>query len=1037
MRKRVFLTLVLSLCMANFGAFAANPRGNARGVAAANNAPSATASSTVSARAATRNTAAVAPKTNTAPVSARAAVRNTPKVAATASAASPVKAARAASTQKVINNGTKVATAATNTVIDQECQNAFYGCMDSFCMIDNASGGRCQCSNRNAELTSVMDDIAKLDEQSYLMATEGVERIQMGESADQIIARAKAAGDQAVGKTPTTSNAANNQKKVRTLDLSAWNTNIFSEDEDIFDDVDVSVDASAVSDALSKTGDALYTDAAKMCIAQMPAKCNASVKMLQSVYAQKIKSDCIAFENSLKQQKIASTQKLQAAEKALRDAALDEFKDKNKYSLGGCVQEYARCMQNECGNDYSKCITLSAQENMMGGAGKVKDRTINGVVPIVLSGSTMNQLLSKKTICDDEVLVHCENYRAQVWDKYIEGAATALKSAELNAEDDARQNCIKNVADCFRNSCATQWNPESDAKNYDMCLSEPMLLYDSCKIRVESCIVATGGSVSDAQNRTTLKKSRLWMGVESMLAALRVDACTKEVKAGIEAICGKDFSYCVGLNPGSIADLLPTDTLTACKEENKDDPDKIYKYISDIAQGYALQINDALYARCENAAKEAMISVCGNSENCESLDLGNISFDGLLKVQLCGKDKESDEKETCSDSANDFSKSAIVMGRVTPHIVNRFNVNGIEYTKLDAAGKKLPADKYTKLGKDAKKSTANDATYGFYYDATLNDLKGDYATPGDPQIKAIISGLNNLLKTKIETMKQNKVVKDCMEGKDVTGFRSEGNKDKTGNSVVSRNKINNGKDAGNEYTQDAIFTNLLNSYTQTLADKTLALLRQRYAQAEKDLQPQLDAATDKISERLASIEGLEAEAVHQQNENNCALFALDKNMETNNHNCNCGDDDVNFSLPYPAANSKLSESDTRATSGRCNGYARDPKNKQNIKMCGCYRKWDGFCQPGDRWFFKTGEGRNYNGQLLKHTTYAYDRATSTCTLTTRDYKCTNYLSPYCWSWDETGVVSGTPEVRKMPTLNKEDVIDKYKDENVNNDNDNE
>lgn len=946
MRKRMFLTLVLSLCMANFGAFAANPRGNARGSAATNNAPASTTSSTVSARAATRNTAAAAPKANSAPVSARAAVRNTPKVAATASA-SPVKAARAASTQKVINNGTKVASAASNTVIDQECQNAFYGCMDSFCMIDNASGGRCQCSNRNAELTSVMDDIAKLDEQSYLMATEGVERIQMGESADQIIARAKAAGDQAVGKTSTTSNAANNQKKVRTLDLSAWNTNIFSEDEDIFDDVDMGVDASAVSNALSKTGDALYTDAAKMCVAQMPAKCNASVKMLQSVYAQKIKSDCMAFENSLKQQKIASTQKLQAAEKALRDAALDEFKDKNKYNLGGCVQEYARCMQNECGSDYSKCITLSAQENMMGGAGKVKDRTIKGVVDIVLSGSTMNQLLSKKTICDDEVLVHCENYRAQVWDKYIEGAATALKSAELNAEDDARQNCIKNVADCFRNSCAQQWNPESEAQNYDMCLSDPMLVYDTCKIQVEACVVVTGGK-ADVKTEADLAGSRLWTGVKAMLGALRVDACTKEVKQQIENICGKDFTYCVGLNPGSIADLMPIDSLTACMKKNNNDKGEVLDYISQIAQGYALQINDALYARCENAAKEAMISVCGDSENCESLDLGNVSFDGLLKVQLCGKDTEEATTEKCSDSANEFSASAIVMGRVTPHIRNRFNVNGIEYTKLD---------------KDGKKSTASDATYGFYY---KSDLKGDYASSDDPQIKAIISGLDNLLQTKIATMEQNKVVKECMEGKKVTGFRSIGDStDSTGKTVQSRTKLNNTRntnDPEDKYEQDAVFTNLLNSYTQTLVDKTLTLLRQRYAQAEKDLQPQLDAATDKISERLSNIEGIEAEKVHKQNENNCEKYAEDNNSR------------------------------------------------------------DGFNSIEGSRMFKTGCVGKARHWPHYFSTAAYDRTTSVCTVTRTKYDCTKPIAGCCWGWDESGVAETTPH--KMPTLNKEAVLKK-------------
>ena len=678
MRKRMFLTLVLSLCMANFGAFAANSRGNARGSAAANNAPSATASSTVSARAATRNTAAVAPKTNTAPVSAHVAVRNTPKVSQPTT-----MAARAASTQKVINNGTKVATAASNTVIDQECQNAFYGCMDSFCMIDNASGGRCQCSNRNAELLSVMDDIAKLDEQSYLMATEGVERIQMGESADQIIARAKAAGDQAVGKTSTTSNAANNQKKVRTLDLSAWNTNIFSEDEDIFDDVDISVDASAVSNALSKTGDALYTDAAKMCIAQMPAKCNASVKMLQSVYAQKIKSDCIAFENSLKQQKIASTQKLQAAEKALRDAALDEFKDKNKYNLGGCVQEYARCMQNECGDDYSKCITLSAQENMMGGAGEVKDRTIKGVVDIVLSGSTMNQLLSKKTICDDEVLVHCENYRAQVWDKYIIGAATELKVAELAAEDNMRQNCIKTTAECFRNSCAAQWDPKSDATNYDICLADPMMVYDSCKIKIEPCLVATGSN--NTKTKEGLKNSRLWSGVISILASLRVDACTEELKAEVEKNCGEDFSNCIGLSSGGIVNLVAEAKLTACQDRYDDQ--QYLEYIEKIAQGYKLQLDSSVADACQKAVDAAMVAKCGSTEACETATLSNQAIKNLLKVQVCSKSGTChDNLELFGDGIKDLGLQVKIVGpkmdtikynyELTTKTIRKFGQNG-------------------------------------------------------------------------------------------------------------------------------------------------------------------------------------------------------------------------------------------------------------------------------------------------------------------------------------------------------------------------
>lgn len=55
MRNRMFLTLILSLCMADFGAFAAPAtRGNARGTVAANNAAVTTQSVPVAARAASR-----------------------------------------------------------------------------------------------------------------------------------------------------------------------------------------------------------------------------------------------------------------------------------------------------------------------------------------------------------------------------------------------------------------------------------------------------------------------------------------------------------------------------------------------------------------------------------------------------------------------------------------------------------------------------------------------------------------------------------------------------------------------------------------------------------------------------------------------------------------------------------------------------------------------------------------------------------------------------------------------------------------------
>ena len=124
----------------------------------------------------------------------RTTVSRAPAASTSGSGAAVARSAvaRAGTTQKVISTGTKVAAANENVVVSQECREKYYGCMDSFCMLDNASGGRCICSDRNAELNDILAQIEELDQQSYQMATYGVERIEMGDAAETAIANANA-----------------------------------------------------------------------------------------------------------------------------------------------------------------------------------------------------------------------------------------------------------------------------------------------------------------------------------------------------------------------------------------------------------------------------------------------------------------------------------------------------------------------------------------------------------------------------------------------------------------------------------------------------------------------------------------------------------------------------------------------------------------------------------------------------------------------------------------------------------------------------
>lgn len=737
MRKRMFFAVVLSLCVANFGAFAATARNSNKNVSA-----SATQSNNNVARSATRATRVT---TTTQSVQQKpVSTTNTTQAVV----------ARAGAKQKALNTGTKVSAATENTAVPQECQEAFYGCMDSFCMLDNASGGRCQCSDRVIELDGVLDDILNLDEQTYIMATEGVERIQMGEAEKQIMARAKAAGDKVVAENKSEAN----KKQARKLDLSAWNDNIFTLDDDVFDSFDNSDSISTFAD---KKGDALYKASAKMCAAQISEKCVSYTSMLQLVYAQKIKSDCIAYENSLKAQKSQSQQKLLTAQKALRDAALDEYQTQNKYkTVGECTIAFTECMQTtaECGTDYTGCVTLAAQENVRNNksGSKSKQTKIKGAVSgadITLSSTTLEQLLAKKTICES-VTKQCVNVNKNdaVWTAFLRNAAPALKSAELIAEQNLRSNCIPTIAECYKNSCKAQFGDNDET--YDMCLSNPLLYKSLCKVQLEPCLEATGGTYDDPT------QSSLWNALVALLNAMKVDACTAEIKSCITERCGDDYSECIGLDTVAIGNLCPIDKLTACVSDGKyaDGKDgtntaEIREYIAEIAQGLALQIDNALATACQNALNEAMIKVCGDTENCDAIIKDDNIGSHSLKYEICEYKIADDGGVTwtnnCRGSMEGISKADLTDRQWASRL------SGIIYWDdiMDENGEFVSVDEYIN----------NNSNFTEYDRSVIKDriFGSEIAS-----VKAII---NNA----INSIESDPNVIYCKSGRQVPGFSNE------------------------------------------------------------------------------------------------------------------------------------------------------------------------------------------------------------------------------------------------------------------------
>lgn len=869
MRKLLIASVFVSLCMADFAAFAANPR-TARG-GGTNNATTAnaTGAAPVAARAGARKKvvssggSAVTSTATTAKPVATTAARAGKKQTVVATGA--VKKARAGATQKVINAGTKVAAATENTTVDKECQDAFYGCMDTFCMLDNTSGGRCQCSDRGKELDLVLEEIMKLDEQSLAMATEGVERIQMGESADEIMARAKSAANRVVNGDSGKSDGVSNKTKARQLDLSAWkNTDMFDDDSD---DFSVEVPSMATNTFADKKGDALYSSVTDLCVKQVPKKCSGSLSFLQLAYTQKIRSDCAAYENSLKQRREASAEKLQTAQKALRDAALEAYQNENMYDFGECVVRFKQCMQTtgECGTDFSGCIAdtaiLDTLYNKKSGKGTATKSIKTGVTTVTISSATYDILNTKKIMCES-VTKQCvnANKKGEVWEQVIKDLAPVVYTAEYNAASNNRMNCISTVVNCVQKSCGSKWDDNTD--NFDACLSDPNSIDNYCKLEYQRC----GDGDIDGNGSGTMGSVKSY--IMAKLAALKVDKCTQDVKACLlsEDRCGPDYTGCIGLDTDSIIDLCSTDSLISCQTtkgtNGSRSAEDVREYIAQIAQGLALSIDNKMATTCQNAVDAAVSRVCGDTLDmaeddpnatfsCPALIVGAASLKDSMRVVYVDRKQDltkapSDKTLTAAGSNRKFYTS--IDEFIESEHLSADNGERIIWSLLkdkaytDTSIKRILDLEPMIIGKMdifGIKYTGNEKGYFEYKssNSTGNDsISADNGYTNNPD--ELVAELDLQYKQLIDQIKSDKTVDRCVNGKSAQG-------------ISSRTKANRGEGDKSTIEGAVRFENLTKSAEKQLAAQAINSAISKYNVELESAKEKLVGAYTDFADNLA------------------------------------------------------------------------------------------------------------------------------------------------------------------------------------------
>lgn len=508
--------------------------------------------------------------------------------------------------QSALQVGTKVrAKVEAKGVYDQECYDQYFGCMDQFCIADNENGGSCMCSDDAATYDEQLEAIKKTLAEAERIGTEEVERIQAGANADIIFNGGERIynADGSVVKST--------EKKESAV---TWNS-IYDQDEEDeeyeWEDVDLS----------GKVGRDLYNSANQLCKEQMESSCEKDMKILTQMYSRQIVSDCKGLANSIAQKKQEADTALAQARAAVRGALKDSLEESNKYTRGECMVEYKKCMRgaDACGSDWSNCVFTVAGENMQNNdAQSVAGTKIKTIDTYDITASTMEILESKRFICE-RVLDSCVAVRDYVWNDFLREAAPTIRLAEQNVESNKRQSCLTDISNCIQKACKDDIAGKG-VETMDACLARPDMARSFCKVQIDPC---------------ERMEPQIWDYVVSKLAAMRVDACTAEVKECFTSPdrCGPDFENCIGMDFDYIHDICPIDKLVVCKQTKKDFS---MSDLDSMLMGLYLNIDNSALEQCVNLAEQKMVEFCGSTTDCNAFAADEFIGTGSLKSQKDG-----------------------------------------------------------------------------------------------------------------------------------------------------------------------------------------------------------------------------------------------------------------------------------------------------------------------------------------------------------------------------------------------------------------
>ena len=495
----------------------------------------------------------------------------------------PANTNRSATSNGVSRSALSRATAIFNDVSKigggyASCRDAYATCMDQFCANANDTYRRCFCSSRFTEFRDTEDALNQAKE--LLMQFEDNNLNAVDKSAAEVEDMYSATvGEAAIKKD--TSGAAKildqigdllSGKKSSTKNINA-SLGLITVDT-ISGDIDdiwgnnnsgsvFSTSGSGVNLA-DLEGESLYNASNQQCVSMMADNCSsdAVLQMARSSYSIMITQDCNTYEKKIDKQKESVKQTVRTAEKYLREARLEEYRNHNSADVNECMARVKTALTADtaCGENYKRCLDgeTGVYINPTTGDAIYTPRLYNLTSLINLSGNindsdillqnpSFNSFLDSKRNRAATALDTCRAIADTVWTEFKRSALIEIAQAQDEKIEEVKMSCISTIKQCYDDK-TSQLNDFDDTTAKAAGATGAYAAKAMCAEKVAACAALYGNGAEQCNIENGVIKNAISCGLSALMSFVDsvdnsriADACETSIKSYVTKLCTPDI----------------------------------------------------------------------------------------------------------------------------------------------------------------------------------------------------------------------------------------------------------------------------------------------------------------------------------------------------------------------------------------------------------------------------------------------------------------------------------------------------------------